>query len=51
MLNDKEKNSAETIKMLVEGKITRKEASLKLDKTLRQIDRIKKNIWKKEKMV
>ena len=42
MLNDKEKESAETIKMLVDGKITRKEASLKLNKTLRQIDRIKK---------
>lgn len=42
MLNDKEKISAETIKMLVEGKISRKGASFKLDKTLRQIDRIKK---------
>lgn len=47
MLNDREKNCAETIKMLVDGKITRKEASLKLDKTIRQIDRMKKVYLKK----
>ena len=42
MLNDKEENNAITIKMLVDGEITRKEASLKLGKSLRQVDRMKK---------
>ena len=42
MSNDKDKEKIETIKMVVDGTMARKEASLKLDKSLRQIDRLKK---------
>ena len=49
MLNDKEEKDATTIKMLVDGEITRKEASLKLGKSLRQVDRIKKIYLEKGK--
>ena len=42
MLNDKEKKKYETINNLVNGEITRKEASNKLNLSLKQIDRLKK---------
>ena len=42
MSNDKDKEKIETIKMVVDGTMARKEASLKIDKSLRQIDRLKK---------
>jgi hypothetical protein len=41
MLNDKEKLKFEVIKRLVNGEITRKEASVELDLSIRQIDRLK----------
>ena len=47
MLNDKEEKDVKTIKMVIDGKITRKEASLKLNKSLRQVDRMKKNYLEK----
>lgn len=40
-MNEYEKDKYETIKGLVEGVISRKEAAFKLDLTLRQIDRLK----------
>lgn len=47
MLNDKERKKFETIKKLVNGSITRKEASVDLDLSLKQIDRLK-NIYYSE---
>lgn len=41
MLNDKERKKYETIKKLVNGLITRKEASIDLNLSLKQIDRLK----------
>ena len=38
MSNDKGKEKIETIKMVIDGRITRKEAGFKLKKSLRQID-------------
>lgn len=38
MSNDKGKEKIETIKMVIDGRITRKEAGFKLKKFLRQID-------------
>ena len=40
--NDKDKEKIETIKMVIDGRITRKEAGFKLKKSLRQIDWLKK---------
>lgn len=42
MLNDKERKKYETIEKLVNGLITRKEASIDLNLSLKQIDRLKK---------
>lgn len=42
MLNDKELKKYETIERIVNGLITRKEASIKLKLSLKQIDRLKK---------
>ena len=42
MLNDKDKEKIETIKMVIDGRITRKEAGFKLKKSLRQIGRLNK---------
>lgn len=42
MSNDKGKEKIETIKMVIDGRITRKEAGFKLKKFLRQIDWLKK---------
>ena len=42
MSNDKDKEKIETIKMVIDGRITRKEAGFKLKKSLRQIDWLKK---------
>ena len=42
MSNDKGKENIETIKMVIDGRITRKEAGFKLKKSLRQIGRLKK---------
>ncbi len=42
MSNDKGKEKIETIKMVIDGRITRKEAGFKLKKSLRQIGRLKK---------
>ena len=47
MLNDKERKKYETIEKLVNGLITRKEASIDLDLSLKQIDRLK-NIYYSE---
>ena len=47
MLNDKERKKYDTIKFLVEFRITRKEAAISLGITLRQIDRLK-NVFIKE---
>ena len=42
MLNDKEMKKYETIDKVINGKITRKEASAELNLTLKQIDRLKR---------
>ena len=42
MLNDNERKKYETIDKVIKGKMTRKEASVELDLTLKQIDRLKK---------
>lgn len=42
MSNDKGKEKIETIKMVIDGRITKKEAGFKLKKSLRQIGRLKK---------
>ena len=47
MLNDKERKKYDTIKFLVEFRITRKEAAISPGITLRQVDRLK-NIFIKE---
>ena len=47
MLNDNERKKFETIEKLVNGSITRKEASIDLDLSLKQIDRLK-NIYYSE---
>lgn len=47
MLNDKERKKYETIEKLVNGLITRKEASVDLNLSLKQIDRLK-NIYYSE---
>ena len=38
MSNDDNKEKIETIKIVIDGRITRKEAGFKLKKSLRQID-------------
>ena len=47
MLNDNEKKKYETISKLVNGEITRKEASNELNLSLKQIDRLKKTYLNK----
>ena len=42
MLNDKERKKFETIAKVHNGEVTRKEASIELNLTLKQIDRLKK---------
>ncbi|MDE5539567.1 MAG: hypothetical protein K2J20_03695 [Bacilli bacterium] len=42
MLNDKENKKYETIDKVINGEMTRKEASIKLDLSLRQIDKLKR---------
>lgn len=42
MLNDNERKKYEIIDKVIKGKMTRKEASVELDLTLKQIDRLKK---------
>ena len=42
MSNDDNKEKIETIKIVIDGRITRKEAGFKLKKSLRQIDWLKK---------
>lgn len=42
MLNDKERKKFETIDKVIKGEMTRKEASIELKLTLKQIDRLKK---------
>ena len=41
MLNDKEQNKYDVIKKVIDGTMTRKEASIKLNLSLKQIDRLK----------
>ena len=41
MLNDKENKKYETIEKVVNGFMTRKEASIELNLSLKQIDRLK----------
>ena len=41
MLNDEERKKYETIEELINGSITRKDASTKLNLSLKQIDRLK----------
>lgn len=41
MLNDKERKKYEAIDKVINGKITRKEAAVELNITLRQVDRLK----------
>ena len=43
MLNDIERKKYETIEKVINGEITRKEASAELNLSLKQIDRLKKN--------
>ena len=47
MLNDKENKKYETIEKVVNGFMTRKEASIELNLSLKQIDRLK-NIYHSE---
>jgi len=42
MLNDKERKKYETIDKVINGKMSRKEASIELDLSLRQIDKLKR---------
>ena len=42
MLNDNERKKYETIGKVINGEMTRKEASVELDLSLRQIDKLKK---------
>ena len=46
MLNDEERKKYETIKKVVKKELTRKEASFELNLSLKQIDRLKKNLLK-----
>ena len=50
MLNDKENKKYETIEKVINGFMTRKEASIELKLSLKQIDRLKKFIILKVKM-
>ncbi len=50
MLNDKERKKFETIAKVHNGEVTRKEASIELNLTLKQIDRLKKFMQQREKL-
>ncbi len=42
MLNDNEKKKFETIDKVIKGEMTRSEASIELDLSIRQIDKLKR---------